>query len=160
MHSAGVRAVRRALELAVGPALLVILSIALGSLTVFAVAIGLILIYAGAHWATNAAATRAVLERRVLHHEVIEGGTVAIELHLAGTEGLPVTVEYLDQDGQWVELQPGRTIVHWTLPEPGSYTVGATALRIRDDLGLVTRMRAVGDPEALLVLPEPAEVPR
>lgn len=151
---------RRALELAVGPALLVILSIALGSLTVFAVAVGLMIIYAGAHWATGAAATRAVLERRVLHHEVIEGGTVAFELHLAGTEGLPMTVEYLDQDGQWVVLQPGRTVVHWVMPEPGRYTVGPTALRIRDDLGLVTRTRAIGAAESLLVLPEPAEVPR
>lgn len=151
---------RRAIELAVGPALLVGLAIALGSLTVFTVAVGLMLIYIGAHWATGAAATRAVLERRLLHHEIIEGGAIAVELHLAGTEGLPVTVEYADQYGQWVVLRPGRQVVHWVISEPGSYTVGSTVLRIRDDLGLVTRLRAVGDPETLLVLPEPAEVPR
>jgi uncharacterized protein (DUF58 family) len=150
--------VRRAVELAVGPVLLTFAAILLGSLAIFAIAVGLALIYLGAAWAVARAQERIGLTRQLLHHEVVEGRTAAIEFELGGLEGLPVSVEYACQCGEWHVLQSGKRTVSWTVDRPGPHTVGPSPIRIRDDLGLFTRMLLVGDPQPLLVLPDPEDV--
>lgn len=149
---------RRGVELAAGPALLVLAAIGLGSLAIFAIAIGLALIYLGAAWAVGRAEERIRATRRLLHHEIIEMRPMTLEFELSGVEGLPVSVEYECQCGEWHPLPTGRHDVDWTVDRPGPHTVGPSPIRIRDDLGLFTRILHVGEPEPLLVLPDPEEV--
>lgn len=149
---------RRAIELAVGPALLIVAAVGLGSLAIFALAIGLALIYLGAAWAVGRAEEQIRVTRRLLHHEIIERRPTALEFELAGVEGLPVSVEYACQCGEWHALPAGRHSVDWTIDRPGPHTVGPSPIRIRDDLGLFTRVLEIGDAEPLLVLPDPEEI--
>jgi uncharacterized protein (DUF58 family) len=129
----------------------------LGSLAIFAIAIGLALIYLGAAWAGTRAQERILITRRLLHHEIVEGRKAALEFDLGGLDGLPVSVEYACQCGEWHELGAGRQTVSWVIDRPGPHTVGPSPIRIRDDLGLFTRELLVGDPEPLLVLPDPED---
>lgn len=149
---------RRAAELVLGPALLVVASILLGSLTIFAIAIGLALIYAGCYWATGAAERRLVIERVLVHHEIVEGTPAEIEFVVSGVEGLPVRVEIACHCGEWHQLPPGRTTYRWRVDRPGPHTFDQSMFRIRDDLGLFTRQVLAGTPQSLLVLPEPTDV--
>ncbi len=149
---------RRAVELAVGPVLLIFAAIGLGSLAVFAIAIGLALIYVGAAWAVGRAEEQIRVTRRLLHHEIIERRPTSLEFELAGVDGLPVSVEYACQCGEWHPLPAGRHAVDWTIDRPGPHSVGPSPIRIRDDLGLFTRVLEVGEVEPLLVLPDPDEI--
>ncbi len=100
---------RRALELTLGPVLLLVAAYALGSLAIAAVAVGLALVYAGAHVALRMAADRVRVERRLLHDEIVEGTPVEIEFDVSGVEGLPVRVEVACACGDWHQLLPGTS---------------------------------------------------
>nr|WP_246851566.1 DUF58 domain-containing protein [Patulibacter sp. SYSU D01012] len=73
---------------------------------------------------------------------------------------LPVHVEALAPDGRWRALGPRGGATSWALDRPGAYVLGASPLRLRDDLGLFSRPVAAGAAEALLSLPEPLAPPR
>ena len=149
---------RRAAELAVGPVLLAVAAIGLGSLAIFAIAVGLALIYLGAAWAVDRAQQRILVTRQLIHHEIVEGRKAVLQFDLTGIEGLPVSVEYECQCGEWHALPFGRHTVEWTIDRPGPHTAGPSPVRIKDDLGLFTRILHVGDPQPLLVLPDPEDV--
>lgn len=149
---------RRALELALGPSLLIVASIALGSLAIFALGIGVALVYTGAHVVVGKAERRLRVDRRLLHHELVEGTPAEIEFEVAGVEGLPVRVEVACACGEWHALPAGVTSFSWKIDRPGPHVFEPSMLRIRDDLGLFTRQVLAGEPQALLVLPEPADV--
>lgn len=149
---------RRAVELTLGPVLLLTAAYALGSLAIASVAIGLGLVYVGASVAVRIAAGRLRVERRLLHDEVIEGTPVEIEFDVAGLDGLPVRVEVACACGEWHQLLPGTSTFRWKIDRPGPHVFEASMLRLRDDLGLFTRQVVAGDPAPLLVLPEPADV--
>ncbi|MEH3054723.1 MAG: DUF58 domain-containing protein [Patulibacter minatonensis] len=149
---------RRALELALGPALLAVASYALGSFAICAVAIGLAIIYIGANFAVSAAEHRLRIERRLLHDEIVEGSPAEIEFTLSGVEGLPVKVEVACACGDWHELDAGTSTFRWKIDRPGPHVFERSMLRIKDDLGLFTRQVLAGESQPLLVLPQPADV--
>ncbi|MFT4035173.1 MAG: DUF58 domain-containing protein [Patulibacter sp.] len=149
---------RRAVELTAGPVLLAIAAFLLGSLTIFAIAIGLAMIYVGAVAAVATAARRVQLDRWLLHDEIVEGQPADITFEVGGIEGLPVRVEFACRCGKWHALPIGRHTVRWSIDRPGPHTLEPAALRIRDDLGLLSRPIVAGRPLSLLVLPEPTAV--
>lgn len=149
---------RRGVELAIGPVLLLGAAYALGSLTVAALAIGLGLLYVGAYFAVRVATGRLRVARRLLHEELVEGTPAEIEFEATGVEGLPVKVEVACACGAWHELPPGTTTFRWRIDRPGPHVFEPSMLRVKDDLGLFTRQVLAGDPQPLLVLPEPTPV--
>ncbi|MBO9534962.1 MAG: DUF58 domain-containing protein [Solirubrobacteraceae bacterium] len=149
---------KRGTELAIGPVLLAVAAVLLGSLAIFAIAVGLALIYIGAAWAVSRAEEQVRIARQLLHHEIVEGRRAELQFETTGVEGLPVTIEYACQCGEWHTLPAGRHTVGWTMDHPGPHVVGPSPLRIRDDLGLFTRFLFAGEPDRLLVLPDPEDV--
>lgn len=147
---------RRTLELALGPVLLCVAAAALGSVALFAVAVALGLIYVGAHVLVTSGAERLVVVRKLDRAEVVEGSPVTVLFDIEGLAGLPAEVELLGTDGVWHPLPMGRSIVRYVINQPGEHRVEPSPMRIRDDLGLITRHVTVGEPETVLVLPEPA----
>ncbi len=147
---------RRTIELALGPVLLCAVAAALGSVALFAVAVGLALIYIGAHWVVTSGAERLVVVRRVDRTEVIEGNPVTVLFEIEGLAGIPAEVELLGTDGVWHPLPMGRSSVRYVINQPGEHVIEPSPMRVRDDLGLITRFVTVGEPAVVLVLPEPA----
>lgn len=147
---------RRTLELALGPILLCVAAAALGSVALFAVAVALGLIYLGAHLLVTRGAERLVVVRRLDRDEVVEGSPVTVLFDIEGLAGLPAEVELLGTDGVWHPLPMGRSTVRYVINQPGEHRIEPSPMRIRDDLGLITRHVTVGDPATVLVLPEPA----
>jgi uncharacterized protein (DUF58 family) len=151
--------VRRATELALGPVLLCIVASALGSLALFAIAVGLALVYLGLFWAVNRAATRLVVLRTVRQHEVVEGTPIEFSFQTQGLERLPVELEVLCNCGEWHQIEMGASTSKWPIDRPGRHVIHGSPMRLRDDLGLFTRVLFAGDPEEVLVLPAPASTP-
>ena len=147
---------RRPLELAVGPILLALVSAALGSLALFAIAVGLGVVYIGAHIAVKKTAQRLVVLRTVDRLEVVEGHPITLTFQVGGFSGLPAGLEVLVEHGTWLRLPIGSSSVTWAIDRPGRHLLGPSLLRIRDDLGLFTHLVAVGEPQEVLVLPAPA----
>jgi uncharacterized protein (DUF58 family) len=128
-----------------------------GSVALFAFALGLMVVVAGSLTATVLGARRLVVERTVDQTEVLEGRPVTLRFRLRGLGGLPVHAEGLDQDGAWQRLDATASRP-CTIGRPGAHLIGPSALRVRDDLGLFCRYRTVGEPAVVLVLPAPARV--
>lgn len=128
---------------------------AVGSVALFALAIGLVVVALGSALLVRVAARRLRVERSVDRREVLEGRPVTVDLAVRGLRGLPVHVELLGPDGRWVPLGPGGGRVSYVVDRPGAHVLDATPLRVRDDLGLFSRPARAGRPEALLVLPAP-----
>lgn len=151
---------RRPLELALGPVLLALVAAGLGSLALFAIAVGLALVYVGAHLAVTKAQERLVVHRSVDRQEIVEGTPLTLRFELGGLSRLPAGVEIFCRCGDWHALAMGENTVTWTIDHPGLHRIDPSPLRIRDDLGLFTRVLTVGEPTEILVLPVPAAVPR
>lgn len=147
---------RRTVELALGPVLLCVAAAALGSIALFAVGVALGLIYIGAHVLVTRGAERLVVVRRLDRAEVVEGTPVTVLFDIEGLAGLPAEVELLGTDGVWHPLPMGRSTVRYVINQPGEHRIEPSPMRIRDDLGLITRHVTVGEPETVLVLPDPA----
>lgn len=146
---------KRTVELALGPVLLCAVAAALGSIALFAVAVGLALIYVGAHMVVTNGAERLVVVRKVDRAEVIEGNPITVLFDIEGLAGLPAEVELLGTDGIWHPLPMGRSSVRYVINQPGEHVIEPSPMRVRDDLGLITRFVLVGEPATVLVLPEP-----
>ncbi len=149
---------KRALELALGPFLLCLVAAALGSVALFAVGVGLALIYLGAQMAVTKGAERLVVVRKLDRVEVVEGSPVTVLFEIEGLAGFPAEVELLGTDGVWHPLPMGRSTVRYVINQPGEHVVEPSPMRVRDDLGLITRFVLVGERQSVLVLPEPARV--
>jgi uncharacterized protein (DUF58 family) len=129
----------------------------LGSVALFAFALGMMVVVAGCLAATVLGRRRLVVERSVDQTEVLEGRPVALRFRLRGLGGLPVHVEGLDENGAWQRLE-GSASRPCTIGRPGAHLIGPSAVRVRDDLGLFCRYLTVGEPAVVLVLPAPARV--
>ncbi len=149
---------KRPLELSIGPILIGLVSAMLGSLALFAIAIGLALTYIGLYITVEKAAQRLVVARRIGHHEVVEGTPLTLEFEVGGLSGLPAGVEMLCRCGEWHPLALGMNTVRWTLDRPGRHAIEPSPLRIKDDLGVFTKTMLVGHPDEILVLPAPAPI--
>jgi uncharacterized protein (DUF58 family) len=128
----------------------------LGSVALFAFALGLLVVVAGALLATWIGGRRVVITRTVEASEVVEGQPLSLRFDLRGLAGLPVHVEVRGEDGKWQRIEAGSTR-RLTIERPGAHLVGPSAVRVRDDLRLFARGRAAGEPAVVLVLPAPAD---
>jgi uncharacterized protein (DUF58 family) len=131
----------------------------LGSVALFAFALGLLVLVAGALATTAVGARRLVIERTVDQAEVVEGRPITLRFRVRGLRGLPVHAEVREADGTWqrLEREAARRI---TIERPGPHLVDPSGVRVRDDLSLFSssRGRTAGDPAVVLVLPAPASV--
>lgn len=127
----------------------------LGSVALFAFALGLLVVVAGALLATVVGARRVRITRAVDQAEVIEGRPLALRFTVGGLRGLPVHVEVRGEDGTWQRLEAG-VAQRLTIERPGPHLIGPSAVRVRDDLHLFCRRRSAGEPAVVLVLPAPA----
>jgi uncharacterized protein (DUF58 family) len=130
-----------------------------GSVALFAFALGLQVLVAGCLTATAVGARRVVVERTVDEAEVVEGRPVTLRFSVRGLRALPVHAEVLDADGNWRRLERASSR-RFTIERPGAHLVGPSGVRVRDDLNLFSssRRQSAGDPAVVLVLPAPASV--
>jgi uncharacterized protein (DUF58 family) len=128
----------------------------LGSVALFAFALGLQVLVVACFAATSIGARRIVVERVVAEVEVVEGLPITLRFAVRGLGALPVHVEVMDEDGTWQRLERDASR-SCTIERPGAHLVGPSAVRVRDDLSLfASGPRAAGDPAVVLVLPSPA----
>ncbi len=141
-----------------GLALLLVAAL-LGSVALFAFALGLLVLVAGCLTATVVGAGRVVVERTVDLAEVVEGQPVTLRFRVRGLRALPVHAEVLDADGTWQRLERDSSR-RCTIERPGAHLIGPSSVRVRDDLSLfsASRQRTAGEPAFVLVLPAPASV--
>ena len=132
---------------------------ALGSLALFGLAVGVVVLYATSAAAVVVGARRLRVQRTIDRHEVLEGRPIRVRFAVAGLRALPVHVEARDADGGWWTLPPGGGDTAWSIDRPGPHVLDATPLRVRDDLGLFSRGVRGGRPASVLVLPQPAPAP-
>lgn len=138
-------------------ALLILLSAALlGSVALFAFAVGLLAAVAGCVLVTLVAARRIVVDRTVVPLEVLEGQPVTLSFEVRGLRRIPAHAEIL-VDGRWQRLDD-RLTTRCAIERPGPHVVSPSPLRVRDDLGLCSRQVGAGAPQVVLVLPLPAQV--
>ncbi|HVW48272.1 MAG TPA: DUF58 domain-containing protein [Solirubrobacterales bacterium] len=138
----------------------------LGSVALFAFALGLLVVVAACLLVTTVARRRIRVERTVDQTEIVEGRPLALRFRVAGVGGLPVHAEVRGEDGRWQRLDgdghgraDGGAARRLTIERPGAHLVGPSTLRVRDDLGLFARPFTAGEPAVVLVLPAPAGAP-
>jgi uncharacterized protein (DUF58 family) len=127
----------------------------LGSVALFAFALGLLVVVAGSLATVSIAARRVAVTRAVDPAEVVEGRPVTLRFAVRGLRGLPVHAEVRDEDGAWRRLD-GDASRRCTIERPGAHLIAPSAVRLRDDLRLFSRHLRAGDPAVVLVLPAPA----
>jgi uncharacterized protein (DUF58 family) len=129
----------------------------LGSVALFAFALGLLVVVAGCLAATAFGARRIVVERTIDRAEVAEGKPLTLRFRAQRLRGLPVHLEVRDERGAWQRLE-GSASRPCTVKRPGAHLIRRSEVRVRDDLGLFSRYRMTGDLTVVLVLPELASV--
>ncbi len=129
----------------------------LGSVALFAFALGLLAVVASCLLVTSLGARRVVIARTVDQAEIVEGLPITLRFAVRGLRGLPVHAEVRAEDGTWERLD-GTSSRRLTIERPGAHLIGPSVVRVRDDLGLFDRRLRAGDPAVVLVLPVPAEV--
>lgn len=144
---------KRGLELALGPLLLGFAAASLGSSALLAVAIGLAVVYGGANHVVAVAQRRVKVTRELGSDEVLEGQPFELGFVVRGLGGLPAGVERLCSCGKWHRIEPGDAAKP-VIGRPGRHRFDGSGLRVRDDLGLLSREIEADEPIELLVLPE------
>jgi uncharacterized protein (DUF58 family) len=129
----------------------------MASLTLFAVAVGLMLSIAFAGLTAALAARRLTVSRTVIEREVQEDYPVRLRFDVEGVKWLPVRIEAEDQSGAWVDLAsaPAGTVLEVRVRRRGAYRLLPSRLRVRDALGIFQWPLRAGPPEPLLILPTP-----
>jgi uncharacterized protein (DUF58 family) len=135
--------------------LLLLAAIVIGSVALFAFALGVLALVAGSLVALALAGRRVRVERTIDPPEVLEGRPLGMRFELRGLRSLPVHGEVRDEDGTWRRLEGSASRV-CTIEWPGPHLVGRSEVRLRDDLGLFSRRLSGGDPTEVIVLPDPA----
>jgi uncharacterized protein (DUF58 family) len=138
------------------PVVVGVIAAGLGSLPLFALALGLLVVLVGCAVVVRTAARRLRVLRTLDRHETVEGHPLAVSYAVSGVGGLPVQVEVEDGTGAWRALPAGGGEVPLVVDRPGGHVLEPSRVRVRDDLGVFTRRTRAGRPEALLVLPAPA----
>jgi uncharacterized protein (DUF58 family) len=136
--------------------LLLLAAALLGSVALFAFALGLLATVAACLVATVVGARRLTVARTVDQVEVVEGEPIGLRFLVRGLSALPAHAEIEDGRGRWQRLD-GDSTRRCAIERPGPHLFGPSAVRVRDDLGLfASRPRPAGEPAVVLVLPEPA----
>ncbi|WP_245540827.1 DUF58 domain-containing protein [Patulibacter americanus] len=138
------------------PVVVGVLAAGLGSLPLFALALGLLVVLVGCAVVVRTAARRLRVLRTLDRHETVEGHPLSVSFAVSGVGGLPVQVEVEDPTGAWRPLPAGGGELPLVVDRPGGHVLEPARLRVRDDLGVFARHTRAGRPEALLVLPAPA----
>jgi uncharacterized protein (DUF58 family) len=125
------------------------------SFALFALAVGLMLLIAGAGLTAALAARRLTVSRTVIDREVQEDDPVRLRFDVNGLKWLPVRVEAEDQSGSWVGLAPAATFLEVKVPRRGAYRLLPSRVRVRDALGIFEWRLRAGVPAPLLILPRP-----
>ena len=134
---------------------LLLAAILLGSVALFAFALGLLVVVAGALAGTALGARRLRITRTVDQTEVVEGRPLTLRFDVRGLRGLPVHAEVHAADGTWQRLDAAGS-QRLTIERPGAHVIGPSTVRVRDDLRLFSRRRSAGEAAIVLVLPAPA----
>jgi uncharacterized protein (DUF58 family) len=129
----------------------------LGSVALFAFALGILVLVAGCLAVTSIGARRLVAERVIDRAEVVEGKPLNLRFRVRGLRGLPVHAEVRDESGAWQRLE-GSSSRPCTVKRPGAHLIRRSQVRVRDDLCLFARYRMTGDSTVVLVLPELASL--
>jgi uncharacterized protein (DUF58 family) len=149
---------------------LILAAALLGSVALFAFALGLLVVVAGCLIVTTVGRRRVRIERSVDQTEIVEGRPLTLRFRVRGLGGLPVHAEVRGEDGKWQRLdgswprhadprRDGSAARRLTIERPGAHLIGPSAVRVRDDLGLFARPLTAGEPAVVLVLPAPANAP-
>jgi len=134
---------------------LLLAAVLLGSVALFAFALGLLVVVAGCLAVTAIAGRRVAITRTVDQAEVVEGRPVTLRFDIRGLGALPAHVEVLGENGRWQRLDRGSS-TRLTIERPGAHLIGPSAVRVRDDLRLFSRHRQAGEAAVVLMLPAPA----
>jgi uncharacterized protein (DUF58 family) len=135
-------------------AILTGLAAALPSLTLFALAMGLLVTVAGATALTLSAASRLSISRSLPVREVREDEPLALEFAVRLPRWLPARIEVLTGPRAWTPLDGPGGAVELLIDRRGAHLVGPSQVRLGDPFGIVRRRVRAGKPEPVLVLPE------
>jgi uncharacterized protein (DUF58 family) len=115
-----------------------------------------VLVWLGSLAVVRFAARRIVVTRTVDRHELLEQQAFTLTYAVGGVRGLPIRIDVQTAVGAWATLDPVRpTQVACVIDRPGAHVLEASIIRIRDDIGLLSRIVRAGQIEAMLVLPVP-----
>ncbi|GAA2418447.1 hypothetical protein GCM10010191_31540 [Actinomadura vinacea] len=136
-------------------AMLIALAGALPSLTVFTLAIGLVLTVAGAAAVVLLAAGRPAIVRTLPVREAREDEPLPLEFRVRMPSWLPIRLEVRTGPHTWVPLDRDGGTVELFVERRGAHVVGPSPMRLGDPLGILRRPVTAGVPEPVLILPEP-----
>jgi uncharacterized protein (DUF58 family) len=148
---------RRAGGLLLGAVVLAVMSGALASLALFALAIGLLLVTLAAGASVAATARHLAVTRSIPQREVGEDQPISVcfQVRRPGRLLLPVHLEAQADTDRWMPLGEGGGRLQLLIGRRGPWRLDPSRLRLRDRLGIVQRPLVVGRPEPLLILPAP-----
>jgi uncharacterized protein (DUF58 family) len=148
---------RRAAGLLAGAVALAVISGALASPALFALAVGLVVVVVAAGASGALAARRVVVTRSILQREAREDQPVRVDFQVRGLGRLPLPVHLESQvdAGGWVPLGERGGTLELLVGCRGAWRLGPSRLRLRDALGIFERTLLAGQPEQLLILPTP-----
>jgi len=148
--------VRRPVGLLVGAAALAVVAGAVASLALFALAIGLLVVTAGAGASVLLVARGLAVTRWVPNNQACENHPISVHFEVRGLGRLPlVHLEAQADSGGWAPLGERGGTLELTIGRRGKYQLAPSRLRLRDALGIFERSLQAGQPEPLLVLPTP-----
>lgn len=131
------------------------LAVAVASVALWALAVGLALLMATA-WAALVLSTRWVrVERRIGVSQVQEDAALRVHFVVRGGRWLPVTIEVEDHRGAWARVKGRDASLELRIGQPGAYWLEPSRVRLHDVSGLFERELAAGRTEPLLILPAP-----
>jgi transglutaminase-like putative cysteine protease len=148
--------VRRAVGLLLGAAGLAVVAGAVASLALFALAVGLLVVTAGAGASVLLVARGLAVTRWVPNNQACENHPISVHFEVRGLGRLPlVHLEAQADPGGWAPLGERGGTLELTIGRRGKYQLAPSRLRLRDALGIFERSLLAGQPEPLLVLPTP-----
>ncbi|SEF79408.1 Uncharacterized conserved protein, DUF58 family, contains vWF domain [Thermomonospora echinospora] len=145
----------RALAWLVCAAALAFAAGALPSLALFALAVGIVIMVAGAAVTVLVARARMTAGRVVMEREIPEDRPLRLRFDVRLPARLPACVHVRVGRRAWVRLGEGGGVVEVPIDRRGAYRVEASRLRVGDELGIFRVTVRVGEPERVLVLPVP-----
>lgn len=127
---------------------------ALPSLALFALSVGMLLVVAGAAVTVLVARSRVAVARTVMEHEISEAEPLRLRFDVRLPRWLPARLEIEVGRREWAILEEPYT-VELPIGRRGAHRVEPSRLRLGDALGIFRRTVRTGEPQTVLVLPEP-----
>jgi uncharacterized protein (DUF58 family) len=128
---------------------------ALPSLALFALAVGIVIMVAGAAVTVLTARARLTVTRTPVEQEIPEDRPLRLRFDVRLPARLPARVHVRTARRTWVPLGEGGGVVELPIDRRGAYRVEPSRMRVGDALGIFRSTVRVGEPERVLVLPVP-----